>query len=146
MVLECGHADDQRGGVVAECLADELERVAQPLAGDAQLVERLDVGPAQDGLVAADLLVGRPDPRRGRIADAVRLGGQDRHDRGAIGPDEITIVVDPASVAIGVELADQQDPGIVAMLVPVPQQRFERSLFGDRHVGAIDVGGLEQDV
>ena len=93
-------------------------------------MERLDVGPAQDRLVAADLLVGGPDPRRGRVADAMRLGRADRHDRRALGPDEVAVVVDPAPVAVGVELADQQDPGVVAMLAPVGQQRFERSLLG----------------
>ena len=41
----------------------ELERVAEPLAGDPELVERFDVRPAQDGLVRPDLLVRGLDPR-----------------------------------------------------------------------------------
>ena len=48
-----------------ERLAHELERVAQPLAGDPQVVERLDVGPAQDRLVARG-----PARRRPRCATA----------------------------------------------------------------------------
>ena len=91
VILERGHAGDEWRSVVTEGLADELERVAQPFAGDAQLVQRLDIGPAQDGLVAANLLVGRPDPRARRIADAMRLGREDRHDRGTIGPNEIAV-------------------------------------------------------
>ena len=132
--------------VVAERLAHELERVAQPFAGDPQLVERLDVGPAQDGLVAAHLLVGGPDPGRGGVADVVWLGRPDRQHEDALGPDEIAVVVDPATVAVGVELADQEHPGVVAVLAPVGQQRLQRTLLGDREVGAIRVGRVEQDV
>ena len=124
MVLERGHPGDERRRIVAERLADELERVAQPLSGDAKLVERLDIGPAQDRLVAAHLLVGRPDARGGRVADPVRLGREDRHDRRTLGPDEVAVVVDPAPVAVGIELPDQQDPGVVAVLVPIAQERF----------------------
>ena len=98
MVLERRDPGDQRSRIVAERLAHELERVAQPLAGDPQLVERLDVRPAQHRLVAADLLVGRPDARRGRVADSVRLRGADRQDGGALGSDELAVVVDPAAV------------------------------------------------
>ena len=60
MVLERGHPRDQRSGVVPQGFAHELERVAQPLARDPELVQRLDIGPAQDGLVPPDVLVGRP--------------------------------------------------------------------------------------
>ena len=63
---------DERRRLRPERLAHELERVAQPLAGDAQVVERLDVGPAQDRLVGAHALVGRPDARRRGVADAMR--------------------------------------------------------------------------
>ena len=41
----------RRVGVGAERLAHELQRVAQPLAGDPELVERVDVRPAQHRLV-----------------------------------------------------------------------------------------------
>ena len=46
----------------AERLAEELQGVTQPLGGDPQLVDGLDVSPAQDALVPTDLLVGEPDP------------------------------------------------------------------------------------
>ena len=64
----------------------------------------------------------------------------------ALGPDEIAVVVDPAPIAVRVELADEQDPGVVAMLAPVGEQRLQRPLLGDRQVGAVRVGRLEQDV
>ena len=72
--------------------------------------------------------------------------GSDRQDRGALGPDEVAVVVDPAPVAVRVELADEQDPGVVALLAPVGEQRLERALLGDRQVGPVQVGRLEQDV
>ena len=78
VVLEGRDPGDEHRRLGAERLAHELERVAQPLAGDPQLVERLDVGPAQDRLVGAHPLVRGQDPRRGGVADAVRLGRRDR--------------------------------------------------------------------
>ena len=76
----------------------------------------------------------------------MRLGRPDRHDRRALGPDEVAVVVDPAAIAVRVELADEQDPRVVAVLAPVGQQRLERALLGDRQVGPVEVGRLEQDV
>ena len=146
MVLERGDPGDQWACIVAERLAHELERVAQPFAGDAQLMERLDIGPAQDRLVAAHLLVGGPDPGCGGVADVVRLGRPDRHHEDAFGPDEIAVVVDPASIAVRVELADEQYPCVVAMLAPFGEKRLQRTLLGDGHVCAICVGRVEQDV
>ena len=131
----------------AERLADELERVAQPLAGDPQLVERLDVGPAQDRLVGADLLVRGLDPRGGGVADAVRLGRADRSRRAR--PSCRTnsrVVVEPAPVAVGVELADEQHAGVVAVDPPGGEERLERALLADGQVRSVGVGGLEQDV
>ena len=64
----------------------------------------------------------------------------DRHDRRALGPHEVAIVVDPAPIVVGVELADEQDPRVVAMLAPVAQERLERPLLADGQVGAVGVG------
>ena len=146
VVLERRDPGDEQRRLRAERLTDELERVAEPLAGDPELVERLDVGPAQDRLVRPHALVRGEDPRRGRVADAVRLGGRDRQHREALVSDELAVVVDPAPVAVGVELANQQLPGVVAVIPPATQQRLQRSLLRLRQVSAVGVGGLEQNV
>src|SRR3954454_280034 len=76
----------------------------------------------------------------------MRLRRADRDDCCALGADEVTVVIDPPPVAVGVKLADEQDARVVAMLAPVRQQRFDRALLGDRQVGAVEVGRLEQDI
>src|SRR6266550_4015136 len=76
----------------------------------------------------------------------MRLRRADRHDRHALGPHEVAVVIDPAPVAVRIELADEQDSRIVAMLAPVGEERLEGSLLADREVGAIGVGGFEQHI
>src|SRR5205814_3952246 len=98
--------------------------VPQPLAGDPELVERFDIGPAEDRLVAPHMLVGTPDPRRTGVADAVRLHRADRRDAGAVGSDEVVVVVYPLAVPVRIELTDKQDPCVVAMRPPVGKQRL----------------------
>ena len=53
VVLQGGDPGDERSGLVAERLANELQGVAQPFGRDPEVMERFDVRPAQDGLVAA---------------------------------------------------------------------------------------------
>ena len=130
MVLQRGDAGDERRRLGREGLPAELERVAEPLAGDPQLVEGLDVGPAEDRLVRPDGLVRGEDLRPGGVADAVRLGRGDRNDRESLVADELAVVVDPASVVVGVELADQQLAGVVAVGPPAGEERLERALLG----------------
>ena len=72
--------------------------------------------------------------------------GETGSDREALVADELAVVVDPAPVAVGVELADQQPPRVVAMIPPAAQQRLEGSLLGPRQLGPIGIGRLEQDV
>src|ERR1035437_8986249 len=97
MVLERHHPGGELARPRAELLAEELERVAQPLRSDPELVNGLDVRPAQDTLVPADLLVGEPDARPGGVPDAVRAdraGG--REDGRALRRDEDPVFVDQA--------------------------------------------------
>ena len=129
-----------------ERLAHELERVAQPFAGDPQLVERLDVGPAEHGLVASNVLVGAPDAGWCRVADAMGLHRADRDDRSAFGPDEVPVVIDPAPVAVRVELAHEQHARVVAMLAPAAEQRLEAALLDLWQVRAVEIGRVEQDI
>ncbi len=99
VVLERHDARDELVHLRAQGLAEELQRVAEPLAGDPELVDRLDVGPAQDALVAPDLLVGQPDPRAGRVADAVRGDRAGRREDGrALGSDEDPVLLDEPGV------------------------------------------------
>ena len=126
MVLERGDAGDQRRRFRRQGLPAELERVAEPLAGDPQLVERLDVGPAQDRLVGPDALVRGQDVRAGGVADAVRLRRPDRRDREALVAHELAVVVDPSPILVGVELADQQPAGVLPVEPPAGEQRLER--------------------
>ncbi len=146
MVLHGGDPRDQRGGLRGERLADELEGVAQPLAGDPQLVEGLDVRPAEDRLVGSDTLVRGEDLRCRGVADAMRLGRRDGDDGEALVADELAVVLEPAPVAVGVELADQQLAGVVAMGPPARQEGLEGPLLCRRQVGPIGVGGLEEHV
>ncbi len=92
------------------------------------------------------MLVRGLDPRRGGVADAVWLGRGDRARRHALVADELGVVVEPAPIAVRVELAQEQHAGVVAMEPPRAQERLERPLLGDREVRPIGVGGLDQDV
>ena len=76
----------------------------------------------------------------------MRLDGPDRQDQCPLGPDEVAVVVHPAPVVVRVELAQEQDPGIVAMHAPRVEQRLQGALLGRRQVVAIQVGRLELDV
>ena len=67
-------------------------------------------------------------------------------DRGALGAHEVAVVVDPAAIAVGVELAVQQHERVLAMGPPVGEERLEGPLLGHRQVGPVLVGGLEQDI
>ena len=121
-------------------------RVAQPLAGDPQLVERLDVSPAEHGLIAADVLVGGPDAGWCRVTDAMGLHRAHRDDRRALRPHEVPVVIDPAPVAVRIELAREQHARVVAMLAPAAEQRLEAALVDLRQVRAVQIGGVEQDI
>ena len=125
VVLERDDALDDRRGLGAERLAHELERVAQPLGGDPQVVERRDVGPAHHGLVRPDALVCGPDPRRHRVPHAVGLDRPDRAHPDALRLDERDVLVDPALVPLRVELLDQHHPRGVTLRTPLGKQRLE---------------------
>ena len=64
----------------------------------------------------------------------------------ALVPDELGVVVEPAPVAVRVELAHEQDRGRRRGGGARREQRLEGALLGDRQVGPIGVGGLDQDV
>ena len=146
MVLERDDLLDDGPGVATQRLADELQRVAQPLRRDPQVVERGHVGPAQDGLVRADALVGRPDPRGHRVPDPVRLGRAYRQDALTLGLDEQEIALHPAPVAVGVELAEEDRPRRLAPGAPALDQAVEgRALRGGLRV-AVGLAGLDQHV
>ena len=99
VVLERDDPRDERRRLGPERLAHELERVAQALGLDPELVEGRDVGPLEDRLVGPDVLVGQPDPRAGGVADAVRAGRIDRSDGRARGHHEVAVVLDEPSIA-----------------------------------------------
>ena len=67
----------------AHRLTDELERVAQPLGRDAELMEGPDLGSSQAAVERGDRLVVVPDHRRRPVADDVRGVWRDRTSRGA---------------------------------------------------------------
>ena len=130
VVLEGDDLLDDRARLAPERLADELQRVAQPLGGDPEVVERGHVGPAHDRLVGAQDLVGGPDPGRHRVAHAVRLHGSDGAGPEALGLEERDVPVDPPAVALRVELLDQDDPRGVAPDPPRGDERLERRGLG----------------
>ncbi len=147
MVLEGDDAGDQDVDVRPEHLAEELEGVAQPLGGDAELVDRLDVRPAEHRLVGTHLLVGEPDPRRSGVADPVRGHRRGGHERGrALRRDEDPVVLHQALVGRAVELAEEHDAGDLALPAPRGEERLEGSRLPGGE-GAL-VGGrrLDEDV
>ena len=146
VVLEGDDLLDHRPGVAAERLAHELQRVAEPLGGDPQVVERRDVGPAHHRLVGADDLVGGPDPRGHRVPDAVRLRGSDRRRADALRLDELDVGVDPLAVPVAVELLDQHHAGGVALDAPGLQERLEGPGLGSGLPALVGLAGLDQDV
>src|SRR6185503_14993481 len=105
------------------------------------------VGPAQDGLVAPDLLIRRPDPGWCGLTDPVRSRrARDRLGCRAFGPDEVDVVVDEPCVAGRIELADQQRSRIIAVLAERRDERLDRALLVDGLVRAIGVDAVELDV
>ena len=72
--------------------------------------------------------------------------GRTGDDGRALRPDEVDVVVDEASIARRVELAHEQDPGIVAVVAPRSEQGLQRPLVRRGRVGPVGVGGLELHV
>src|SRR5215204_4483331 len=75
--------------------------------------------------------------------------GRRRHDRADGGPlraHEVDVVVQPAAIAIPVELAQEQGSGVVAVPSPGDAQRLEAALLRDRQVGAVGIGRLQLDI
>ena len=131
----------------AQRLAEELERIAQPLRGDPELVDGLDVGPAQDALVPADRLVGKPDARPGRVADTVWGHGAGRREDGrALGRDEDPVLLDEARIGVRIQLPHQELTGDLAILRPRPDQRCECRRLGIGKAGLMRLRGLDEDV
>ena len=62
------------------------------------------------------------------------------------GPHEVPVVVDPAPVAVRVELAHEQHARVVAMLAPAAEQWLEAALLDLRQVRAVEIGRVEQDI
>ena len=122
VVLQADHPGDQRSGLRTERLAHELEGVAQALGRDPELMEGRHVRPAQDRLVGPDVLVGRPDPRRGRVPDAVRDRRLHRRDIAAGTRHELDVLVDEPAVALRVQLVDQPGAGRVPVAAPAGQE------------------------
>src|SRR5260370_35523775 len=69
MVLDFGEQLEQRLSPLAKLRLEELERVAQPLARDAQLVQLARACLANDCLEAEHMLVAPPDGAAGEVAD-----------------------------------------------------------------------------
>ena len=146
VVLERDDPRDQRGRLGTERLADELERVAQPLGLDAELVEGRDVGPLEDGLVGPDVLVGGQDPRARGVAHAMRARRVDRSDRRPRGQHEVPVVLDEPPVAARVELLDEQPATVLALLAPGREERLEAVPVAGRQRRGERLGGIDQHV
>src|SRR5258706_7499348 len=69
MVLDFGEQLEQRLGALAKLRLEELERVAQPLARDAQLVQLARACLAHDRLEAEHMLIAPPDGAAGEVAN-----------------------------------------------------------------------------
>src|SRR5260221_12041581 len=69
MVLDFGEQLEQRLSPLAKLRLEELERVAQPFARDAQLVQLARACLAHDCLEAEHMLVAPPDGAAGEVAD-----------------------------------------------------------------------------
>src|SRR2546422_4951688 len=146
MVLHGGDPSDEVRGFRRQRLADELEGVAEPLPGDPQLVERLDVRPPQHRFVGPNPLVRGEDLRRSGVADSMRLGGSDRDDGKTLVPNELAVILEPALIAVGVELANEELAGIVAVGPPARQKRLEGSLLACRQVRTVAICRREEHV
>ena len=64
VVLERDDRPDERRGLRVQRSAHELQRVAQPLGGDPQLVERRQVRGRDRAVERPHVLVGGPEPGR----------------------------------------------------------------------------------
>src|SRR5207237_3708537 len=65
---------------------------------------------------------------------------------GAIGSDEVAEVVDPAGIAVGIELGDQQPSGVLALSAPCSEERLQGELLGPRLAAHVMLAGFDENV
>ena len=110
LVLQRDDRADQWRRFGLDRLADELERVAQPLAGDPELMESRKVGTREAVVKGPHVSIGGPGRRRHPVAD--EAGGVRSHGDGgqALRLGECPVLAEEAGEGLGLEDLDELDP------------------------------------
>ena len=147
VVLEGDHRPDQRRHTrFFERLPDELERVAQPLGRDPELVERGEIGRPEVAVERPDGLVGVPDRRRHPVAQEPGCMGRDGERSEPRCLDEPGVVPDEPGEALRFELRDEIDAARLPLGTPRREERLEAGALAGAALRSVGHDDLDEDV
>ena len=148
VILDSYHLLDHILRFRGQRLPEELQRVAQPFAVNAQGMKRLYRRALDHRLVATHDLVAVVDQGRHQVADPMgqRLIGEHWQSACPLSEHELAKITDESLISLAIQVLQHLIPLRLPLLLPVGQQWIEAGLLFLRQRVPVSLGLLHEDI